>query len=200
MIIRHCAKLIGASLLEVRFLLNTIKNRHRRSDVGFLIRLIGKRLKAVTARRPQSGTRRRPLRLQNSPQESFADGASLLEVRFLLNTIKNRHRRSDVGFLIRLIGKRLKAVTARRPQSGTRRRPLRLQNSPQESFADGASLLEVRFLLNTIKNRHRRSDVGFLIRLIGIEPTTTRRRRPVLYPLSYRRRYCKRYDNRNLNP
>ena len=105
---------------------------------------------------------------------------------------KNRHRKSDVGFFIRLIGKRLKAVTARRPQSSTRRRPLRLQNSPQESFADGASLLEVRFLLNTIKNRHRKSDVGFFIRLIGIEPTTTRRRRPVLYPLSYRRRYCKR--------
>ena len=29
----------------------------------------------------------------------------------------------------------------------------------------------------------------FLVRLIGIEPTTTRRRRPVLYPLSYKRRY-----------
>ena len=28
---------------------------------------------------------------------------------------------------------------------------------------------------------------AFVVRLIGIEPTTTRRRRPVLYPLSYKR-------------
>ena len=50
-------------------------------------------------------------------------------------------------------------------------------------------LLKVRFLSNSIIKQKKTAKRSFCLmaRLIGIEPTATRRRRPVLYPLSYKR-------------
>ena len=45
----------------------------------------------------------------------------------------------------------------------------------------------VRAYRRALKQKVPIGDFSLLARLIGIEPTTTRRRRPVLYPLSYKR-------------
>ena len=109
-----------------------------------------------------------------------------------MNNILKKLPVSGVLLLARLTGEHIAKQSAvfadPKPAAfGTRLHTTRLQNSSQNYFVKRLVPSQGSTPLNECNKKSSLTGTFLLVRLTGVEPATTRRRRPVLYPLSYKR-------------